>query len=428
MPEPQPRARPGTALLLVTLTVGLLACAPTTSSGSPSGSTGSAGPTGTSTVAPATASPTPIATPLGSLGEGAIALQTVVDGLTSPLDVATADDGTGRLYVAEQGGTVRIVDDGKLLPTPFLDISSLTTGGGERGLLGIAFHPKFTDDPRVFVDYTDLDGNTVVSSFEVGLDADAVDRDSERIILQVTQPFANHNGGALAFGPDGMLYISLGDGGSGGDPQGNGQNLGTPLAKILRVDVDVAEGAEAAYTIPDDNPYADGANGAVPETWVSGLRNPWRMRFDAPTGDLWIGDVGQGAWEEIDVVRAGTKGQDFGWNLMEGFHCFQPSDGCDQSGLTLPVTEYDHSLGCAVIGGVVVRDPATPTLDGRYLFSDDCSGNIWVLDPAGDTRREPTLILDSSRSISSINAGDDGTVYMTDLGGGGLLRVVEAGN
>jgi glucose/arabinose dehydrogenase len=415
----------------MSLTGGLLACVPSTSSGSPSSSAGSAGPTAaaaaTETAVPATSSPTPVATPKGSIGEGAIALQTVVDGLDAPLDIATAGDGTGRLYVAEQGGTVRIVDGGTLLPTPFLDISSLTTAGGERGLLGIAFHPKFADDPRVFVDYTDLDGNTVVSSFEVGLDADAVDPDSERVILQVKQPFANHNGGALAFGPDGMLYISLGDGGSGGDPQGNGQNLGTLLAKILRIDVDVAEGAEAAYTIPDDNPYADGANGAMPETWVSGLRNPWRMRFDRPTGDLWIGDVGQGAWEEIDVVRTGTKGQDFGWNVMEGSHCYQPSDGCDQSGLTLPVAEYDHSLGCAVIGGVVVRDPATPTLDGRYLFSDACSGNIWALDPTGDARREPTRILDSGRSISSINMGDDGTVYMTDLGGE-LVRVVEAGS
>jgi glucose/arabinose dehydrogenase len=224
-----------------------------------------------------------------------------------------------------------------------------------------------------------------------------------------------------------MLYIALGDGGSGGDPQGNGQRLDTLLAKILRIDVDTAPGAEAAYTIPDDNPYADGANGAMPETWVSGLRNPWRMRFDPATGDLWIGDVGQGRWEEIDVVRAGTKGQDFGWNVMEGFHCYG-ADSCDQDRLTLPVAEYDHSLGCAVIGGVVVRNPALPTLDGRYLFSDDCSGNVWEIDPSGDGRKEPNLLLESGRTISSIGAGDDGTVYMTDLSGGELVRVVESGS
>ncbi len=421
--RPRP-GRPAAALLLVTLTGVLLACGTSSASRTPSLSVAS--PAGS--IAPttaATAAPTPPATPAGSLSAGGIDLETVVDGLTSPLDIATSDGNAGRIYVAEQGGTVRIVDGGTLLPTPFLDISANITSGGEQGLLGIAFHPHFADDPRVFVDYTDRHGNTVVSSFEVGLDADAVDPGSERVILEVDQPFSNHNGGSLAFGPDGMLYIGLGDGGSGGDPQGNGQRLDTLLAKVLRIDVDVPEGAEAPYTIPDDNPYADGANGALPEIWVSGLRNPWRFRFDAPTGDLWIGDVGQGAWEEIDVVRAGTKGQDFGWNVMEGAHCYSPADGCDRTGLTLPVTEYGHSLGCAVIGGVVVRNPATPTLDGRYLFSDDCSGNVWAIDPKGDDLREPTRLLDSGRSISAINVGADGTVYMTDLGSGELLRVVE---
>jgi len=411
-------------LLAVTASI-VLACGPGTATRSPDLPPTEA-PTASPT-APATPEATAAATPAGSLTEGSIGLQTVVAGLASPLDIATADDGTGRIYVAEQSGTVRIVDGTELLPTPFLDITAKTTGGGEQGLLGIAFHPKFSEDPRVFVDYTDLDGNTVVSSFEVGQDADAVDPDSERIILQVEQPYPNHNGGALGFGPDGMLYIALGDGGSGGDPQGNGQRLDTLLAKILRIDVDTAPGSEAAYTIPDDNPYADGADGAMPETWVSGLRNPWRMRFDPPTGDLWIGDVGQGAYEEIDVVRTGTKGQDFGWNVMEGFHCYEASS-CDQAGLTLPVAEYDHSLGCAVIGGVVVHNAALAPLDGHYLFSDDCSGNVFAIDPVGDDQKEPTLLLESGRSISSIGAGDDGTVYMTDLGGGQLVKVVTAGS
>ena len=231
----------------------------------------------------------------------------------------------------------------------------------------------------------------MVSSFEQSLDADAADPESERIILRVQQPYANHNGGAVVFGPDGMLYIALGDGGSGGDPQGNGRSLNTNLAKILRIDVDVPAGQTPAYTIPADNPFASGDRGALAEIWLTGLRNPWRMHFDPLNGDLWIGDVGQGAWEEIDVARAGVGGLDYGWNTMEGTHCYQPQSGCDQAGLTLPVSEYDHSLGCAVIGGVVARGDAEPSFAGWYFFSDDCSGNVWVIDPSKDAFQDPIL-------------------------------------
>ena len=181
-----------------------------------------------------------------------------------------------------------------------------------------------------------------------------------------------------------MLYIALGDGGSGGDPQGNGRSLKTHLAKILRIDVNVPKGKTPAYKIPADNPFATGAGGALPGDLAEGLRNPWRMHFDPQNGDLWIGDVGQGAWEEVDVARAGVGGLDYGWNTMEGAHCYQPATDCDQTGLTLPVSEYDHSLGCAVIGGVVARGQAEPSFVGWYFFSDDCSGNIWVLDPSKD--------------------------------------------
>ena len=245
--------------------------------------------------------------------------------------------------------------------------------------------------------------------------------------MHIAQPFANHNGGAVVFGPDGMLYIATGDGGSGGDPQGNGQRLDTHLGKILRIDVDVAPGSSTAYQVPADNPFATTA-GAKPEIWLYGLRNPWRIRFDRETGDLWIGDVGQNAWEEIDVARAGQKGLNYGWNIMEATHCFNPSSGCDQTGLTLPVAEYGHDLGCAVIGGVVVRDPSQGRLDGGYLFGDACSDNLWLMDPAGDELREATLVAKMGRSLSSIGEAEDGSVYATSLGSGELLRISAGSN
>ena len=347
----------------------------------------------------------------------------VLTGLSSPLDVVDPGDGSGRLFVAEQAGRIRIVRGGAtLVERPFLDITERITSGGERGLLGVAFQPHYPTDPRLFVDYTDRDGNTVVSSFRVSpADPDAADPDSEVVILRVAQPFANHNGGGIDFGPDGMLYIALGDGGSAGDPQGNGQRLDTLLAKILRIDVDGTTGG-ATYAIPPDNPFRATA-GAKPEIWLTGLRNPWRFSFDSATGDLWIGDVGQGSWEEIDVARRGIGGLDFGWNRMEGFHCFEPSSGCDQTGLTLPLAEYGHDHGCAVIGGVVVRDSRQGRLDGGYLFGDACSDNLWLMDPTGEGRREPLIATRLGRTVSSINESDDGTVYATSLGSGELLRI-----
>jgi glucose/arabinose dehydrogenase len=375
----------------------------------------------------AACSPAPSPVPVRPSGSadatGVVPVVSVVTGgLRSPLDVADAGDGSGRIFVAEQAGRIRIVRDGTLVERPFLDITGRIASGGERGLLGIAFHPGYPTDPRLFVDYTDRDGNTVVSSFRVsGSDTDAADPDSEVVILRVTQPFANHNGGGTHFGPDGKLYIALGDGGSAGDPQGNGQRLDTLLAKILRIDVDATSGG-SAYAIPPDNPFLATA-GAKPEIWLTGLRNPWRFSFDGPTGDLWIGDVGQAAWEEIDVARHGASSMNFGWNVMEGFHCFKPSDGCDETGLTLPVAEYGHDLGCAVIGGVVVRDPRQGRLDGGYLFGDACSDNLWLMDPTGDGRREPVIVARMARSLSSIDAIDDGTVYATALGSGELLRI-----
>ena len=346
----------------------------------------------------------------------------VTGGLDAPLDVVDPEDGSGRLFVAEQAGRIRIVKDGVLVERPFLDIRARISSGGERGLLGIAVHPGYPTDPRIFVDYTDVNGNTVVSSFRVSAnDPETADPASETIILQVQQPYANHNGGGTVFGPDGFLYIGLGDGGSEGDPQGNGQRLDSLLARILRIDVDhPADGRR--YGIPPDNPFL-GTSGARPEIWLTGLRNPWRFRFDVAKGDLWIGDVGQNAWEEIDVARAGQKGLNYGWNRMEGFHCFEPPDGCDQTGLTPPVAEYGHDLGCAVIGGVVARGAAAGRLMGGYVFGDNCSDNLWLMNPVGDGRREPVIALKLGRTLSSIYEAGDGTIYATSLSPGELLRI-----
>ena len=265
---------------------------------------------------------------VGSPGGGAfdpealgLSLEPVVDRLVSPLAVTHAGDGSGRIFVLEQRGQIRIVRDGQLLGDPFLNIGDRLTAGGEHGLLGLAFHPDFPDDPRFFVNYTDLEGDTVVSSFTAEAGADRADGDSEVVLLRIDQPYPNHNGGALAFGPDGYLYISTGDGGAGGDPHDNGQRMDTLLGKILRIDVDGGSG-DARYAVPPDNPFVDQSD-ALPEIWHLGLRNPWRMSFDRETGDLWIGDVGQGSWEEVDVARAGTGGLNFGWNQVEGFECFE---------------------------------------------------------------------------------------------------------
>jgi glucose/arabinose dehydrogenase len=384
-------------------------------------------PTQVATAPAASVAPSPAASAgtSGSFDPSGVTVDVAVavKGFDSPLDVTNAGDGSGRLFVVEQAGRIRLVKGGVLIDRPFLDITGRIASGGERGLLGLAFHPDYPTDPRFFVNYTDRDGNTVVSQFTVsGADPDVGDPDREVVLMHIAQPFANHNGGAVVFGPDGMLYIATGDGGSGGDPQGNGQRLDTHLGKILRIDVNVAPGSSTAYQVPADNPFATTA-GAKPEIWFYGLRNPWRIRFDRETGDLWIGDVGQNAWEEIDVARAGQKGLDYGWNIMEATHCFNPGSGCDQTGLTLPVAEYDHDLGCAVIGGVVVRDSSQGRLNGGYLFGDACSDNLWLMDPAGDQLREATLVARMGRSLSSIGEAEDGSVYATSLGSGELLRI-----
>ena len=283
-----------------------------------------------------------------------------VDGFESPLDVTNAGDGSGRLFVAEQEGRIRIVKDGALVERPFLDITGRIASGGERGLLGLAFHPDYPTDPRFFVDYTDRDGNTVVSSFTVsGADPDVADPDSETLLMHIdaairqpqrrrrrvrTGRDALHRDGRWRFGrrPAGQRPAAR--------HATSARSCGSTWTST--------PGSATAVRDPDRQPVRRTRPKPSPEIWLYGLRNPWRMRFDRETGDLWIGDVGQNAWEEIDVARAGQKGLNFGWNTMEGAHCFNPPSGCDQTGLTLPVAEYDHDVGCAVIGGVVVRDPS----------------------------------------------------------------------
>jgi glucose/arabinose dehydrogenase len=339
-----------------------------------------------------------------------------------PLAIAAPDDGSGRLFVASQDGRAWVVDrNGLTKSTPLLDISRAITTGGERGLLGIAPHPQFAQHPIVFVDYTDLDGNTVVASYRISAsDPDRLDPSTALAWLQVKQPYPNHNGGAVVFGPDGDLYVSLGDGGSGGDPQGNGQNLDTLLGKILRIAVDGASDTSPPYAIPRDNPFADRSS-ARAEIWLYGLRNPWRMSFDRATGDLWIGDVGQNAWEEVDVARAGVGGLDFGWNRMEGAHCYQPSEGCDRSGLTMPVAEYGHDQGCVVIGGVVYRGGRFPVLGGAYLYADYCSGTMWALDATATSASAspPAAVRVGAGGGDIVAFGEDesGEVYVASLSG-----------
>jgi glucose/arabinose dehydrogenase len=354
-----------------------------------------------------------------------LSLVPVAGGLESPLFVTNAGDGTRRLFVIEQAGRIRIVRSGTVVTTPFLDISERISWGGERGLLGLAFHPAFETNGRFFVDYTDRSGNTVVSEFTVSAnDPDLAVGTSERVLLRIVQPYANHNGGALAFGPDGFLYVATGDGGSGGDPGNRAQNLGTRLGKLLRIDVDTRT-ASLRYGIPRSNPFV-GRTG-LDEIWAYGLRNPWRFSFDRTTGDLWIGDVGQNRWEEIDRATrssGGGRGRNFGWRILEGRACYRPAVGCNATGKSPPIAVYSHSVGCSVTGGYVYRGAAHPILKGAYLFGDYCSGRIWSLTAGGPSVQTPRLLLSSGRSIASFGEDEAGELYVADIAAGEILRVV----
>ena len=359
-------------------------------------------------------------------GPDHLRVEKVVGGLRAPTGVSNAGDGSGRLFVTEQAGRVRVVRaDGGLDPQPFVDLTGRIASGGERGLLGLAFHPRFATSRRLFVDYTRAgDGATVVAELRAGADGSRADPASERIVLIVPQPFANHNGGQLAFGPDGYLYIGLGDGGSEGDPNRNGQNRNVLLGKILRIDIDGPHAPGKQYGIPSDNPYAVGGSTpghGRPEVWAYGLRNPWHFSFDRLTGDLYIGDVGQNAWEEIDRQPLDPPGgANYGWNLREGDHCFRT---CATAGLIAPIVEYSHELGCSVTGGYVYRGAAQASLQGVYIFGDYCSGRLFTIH-SEDGSFTTRTVADTSLNISSFGEDEAGELYLVDLRGGGLYRVL----
>jgi glucose/arabinose dehydrogenase len=335
-------------------------------------------------------------------------LQLVASGLSSPLYLTSPPGELNRLFIVEQTGAIRLVKDGTLLPTPFLNISDRIVAGGEQGLLGMAFYPDYATSGRFVVHYTDPVGDTHLSIFHVSADSDVADPSSEVVILTADQPYANHNGGQVLFGPDGYLYLGLGDGGAANDPEGRAQSLTDLLGSILRLDVQ----SGTSYTVPADNPFV-GQAGARPEIWSYGLRNPWRFSFDRANGDLYIADVGQDRFEEVDVAPSAggsARGTNFGWNIMEGAHCLSGTS-CDQTGLTLPAFEYSHSQGCSITGGYVYRGSAIPELQGIYFYGDFCGGWVRSFRYAGDKVTEltdwPTLRPGSSvLSFGEDNAGE----------------------
>ena len=347
---------------------------------------------------------------VGAQGSLTITLDDVVGGLTNPVYLTHAGDGSGRLFVVEQAGKIRIVQDGSLLSIPFLDIQNRVTSGGEMGLLSVAFHPSYKSNRRFFVNYTDRRPNlkTIVAEYQASAANPNSAGTTEKVVLTIDQPYDNHNGGQLQFGPDGYLYIGMGDGGSGGDPQGNGQNKNALLGKLLRIDVD----RDSPYGVPAGNPFV-GVSGAD-EIWALGLRNPWRFSFDRANGRLFAADVGQNLYEEVDIInRAGN----YGWNVMEGAHCYSPPTGCDTTGLELPINEYDHSLGNAVTGGYVYRGKQFPQLLGTYLFADYGSSRIWALTETNRGTWERSELLQPGFNISSFGEDESGEIYLVEYGG-----------
>jgi glucose/arabinose dehydrogenase len=376
--------------------------APSTSTPPPAAETDTSEPTTTLEATSTSAAPITLPDP------ASYQWAEVISGLQSPIAIANAADGSGRLFVVEQAGVIRIVADGKLATQPFLNIKDrVGANSSERGLLGLAFHPKYKENGYFYVNYTKPDGNSVVSRFQAT--GNTADPASEKKLLSVAQPFPNHNGGSVAFGPDGYLYLGFGDGGSGGDPYGNGQSTSTLLGKILRIDVDGGD----PYAIPQDNPFANG--GGEPEIWAYGLRNPWRFSFDPATHDFYIGDVGQGDWEEIDFLPAGAAGgANFGWNVMEGTH---PFSGSDSEAFVAPVAEYSHSEGgCSVTGGYVYHGAALPAWNGIYFYGDYCSGKIWGLHKAAASWQS-TQLFQTGQQITTFGVDESGEIYFAGYNG-----------
>ena len=346
-----------------------------------------------------------------------------IGGFTHPTHLASARDGSGRLFVVEQPGRIRIIKNGALLSSPFLDITAhLGTVAGSKGLLSVAFPLDYANKQHFYVNYVDSAGDLIVARYRVTSNLDVADANSEEIVLN-SCPYQDHWGGELAFGPvDGYLYFGFGTGGSGSGPDGLGQDLSVLRGKILRIDVEL--GNPATYKIPPSNPYANTAN-ARPEIWALGLRNPWSSSFDRQTGDYYIADVGEGAREEVDFQPAGSAGgANYGWNIMEGSLCFNPPTNCDSTGLTLPVTEYDHTIGCDISGGTVYRGTRYPSFQGIYFYGDFCSGRLWGLQKTNGVWQS-ALLFDTTLSIIGFSEDESGQLWVSDYGGGAVYPIVE---
>jgi glucose/arabinose dehydrogenase len=339
-------------------------------------------------------------------------------GLDRPTSITNAGDGSNRLFVTEQKGRIILLKDFTIQKASFLDITNRVSCCGERGLLSVVFPKGYAKKRYFYVNYTDKSGDTVVARYRLTSGIDAADPKSEEVILTVKQPYANHNGGQLAFGPDGFLYIGMGDGGSGGDPHGYAQDPGSHLGKMLRIDV---ESGGKPYALPPGNPYLN-RTGYRPEIWALGLRNPWRFSFDPKTGDLYIADVGQNRYEEVDVQPVESKGgENYGWNIMEGMHCFK-SPSCDKAGLAMPIVEYGHDKGCSVTGGMAYRATEYPALQGTYLYSDFCSGRIWGLRRKNDGWQH-TELMNSGRAVSTFGVDEQRNIYLADYNEGALYKI-----
>lgn len=346
----------------------------------------------------------------------AVKFTPVASGLRGVTTITPANDGSGRLYLTLQAGQVRVLEGGRLRAQPFLDLSRLTSAGGERGLLGLTFDPRYKQNRRLYVHYTDRNGNTVLARYLAAADFSRADPASARVLFTAEQPYSNHNGGQIEFGPDGFLYLGLGDGGSGGDPQNNGQKLSSPLGKLLRFDVSGADAKPAA-----GNPFI-GRAGTNPNIWAYGLRNPWRFSFDRTTGDLIIADVGQNSFEEVNrQPRASKGGENYGWKVREGRSCFEPASGCRTQGLTEPVLVYGRGEGQSITGGYVYRGSAIPALKGQYVFGDFGSGTVWAARMTGNTWSK--VKLGEVGGPSAFGQDEAGELYVAEYFTGRVLKL-----
>ena len=373
----------------------------------------------------ATVTVTPTVTP--TISWPTITPGLTISGLSQPVHITNAHDGSGRLFVVLQSGHIRVIKNNVVQPTDFLDIHTKVSCCGERGLLSVAFPPGYASKRYFYVNYTDTPaGDTVVARYRLTANDDIADPNSEQLIINITQPFANHNGGQLAFGPDGDLYIGMGDGGSGGDPGNRAQNTTELLGKILRIDVEkpTPTGTPTPYAIPSSNPVIP-TPGARREIWAWGVRNPWRFSFDRLTGDLYIADVGQDSFEEIDFQPASSLGgENYGWRIMEGLHCFNPNP-CSSTGLTQPVFEYSHASGnCSITGGLVYRGTTYPCMYGTYFYGDYCTGRIWGLRRAGATWQS-MLLYDAPYSVSTFGDDETGNLWVADYSNGAIQMLTD---